>query len=186
MRLSKLILPVLFLVRASNPTTAEATLSIPIPLPSSSYSYSPSTSPRPSTHSLATHLIHATALTEFLELRSSQHESQTLSRLDWTSDGCSKSPDRPFGFDFLSCCYRHDFAYRNYRRQGRLNEDERYRIDVRFREDMRNICEKESATRRTVCITLAELYYTGIRIFGAERRRNGTPGWAFGGVKVAP
>lgn len=38
--------------------------------------------------------------------------------LFWESDGCSESPDHPFGFDYLPACYRHDFGYDQYRRVG--------------------------------------------------------------------
>ena len=43
-------------------------------------------------------------------------------QLDWSSDGCSYSPDNPFGFKFLPACHRHDFGYRNYKRQSRFTE----------------------------------------------------------------
>lgn len=33
----------------------------------------------------------------------------------WESDGCSQSPDAPFGFPFLPACYRHDFGYDQYK-----------------------------------------------------------------------
>ncbi|KAJ4390821.1 hypothetical protein N0V93_004419 [Gnomoniopsis smithogilvyi] len=36
--------------------------------------------------------------------------------LFWESDGCSDSPDHPFGFNYLPACYRHDFGYDQYRR----------------------------------------------------------------------
>lgn len=42
--------------------------------------------------------------------------------LDWSSDGCSSSPDNPFGFDFLNSCYRHDFGYRNFKAQARFTD----------------------------------------------------------------
>lgn len=34
----------------------------------------------------------------------------------WESDGCSQSPDHPFGFNYLPACYRHDFGYDQYKR----------------------------------------------------------------------
>ena len=34
----------------------------------------------------------------------------------WESDGCSQSPDAPFGFPFLPACYRHDFGYDQYKK----------------------------------------------------------------------
>lgn len=46
----------------------------------------------------------------------SERNQQNPSFLFWESDGCSDSPDRPFGFDYLPACYRHDFGYDQYRR----------------------------------------------------------------------
>lgn len=46
----------------------------------------------------------------------SERNRQNPSFLFWESDGCSDSPDHPFGFDYLPACYRHDFGYDQYRR----------------------------------------------------------------------
>lgn len=43
-------------------------------------------------------------------------DMQDPSFLFWESDGCSESPDHPFGFDYLPACYRHDFGYDQYKR----------------------------------------------------------------------
>jgi len=53
--------------------------------------------------------------------------------LNWTSDGCSSSPDNPFGFPFTPACQRHDFGYRNYKAQRRFTDANRKRIDDNFR-----------------------------------------------------
>lgn len=45
-----------------------------------------------------------------------ERECQCSPYLFWESDGCSDSPDHPFGFDYLPACYRHDFGYDNYKR----------------------------------------------------------------------
>lgn len=55
--------------------------------------------------------------------------------LDWSSDGCSSSPDNPFGFPFTPACDRHDFGYRNYKRQSRFTESNRLRIDDNFKKE---------------------------------------------------
>ncbi|MBF6064943.1 hypothetical protein IU494_30315 [Nocardia terpenica] len=34
--------------------------------------------------------------------------------LDWYSNGCTWSPDYPFGFPFNDACIRHDFGYTNF------------------------------------------------------------------------
>jgi hypothetical protein len=60
-------------------------------------------------------LVFTATLPTFLAARAALNPST----LDWTSDGCSSSPDNPFGFDFLNSCYRHDFAYRNFKAQSR-------------------------------------------------------------------
>jgi len=53
--------------------------------------------------------------------------------LDWTSDGCTSSPDNPFGFPFVPACHRHDFGYHNYRAQSRFSESGKLSIDNNFK-----------------------------------------------------
>ena len=55
--------------------------------------------------------------------------------LDWSSDGCSSSPDNPLGFHFTPGCNRHDFGYRNYKAQGRFTSSNKKRIDDNFRSE---------------------------------------------------
>ncbi|WP_424185571.1 phospholipase [Actinokineospora sp. G85] len=83
------------------------------------------------------------------------------SQLDWSSDGCSNSPDNPFGFNFVKACYRHDFGYRNYKRQSRFTEANRLRIDNNFKEDLYEICAGNWSCNRT-----ADVYYSAVRQFG--------------------
>ena len=82
-------------------------------------------------------------------------------QLDWSSDGCSYSPDSPFGFKFQPTCHRHDFGYRNYKRQGRFTEANRLRIDDNFKADMYTQCGTNWTCKRT-----ADLYYAAVREFG--------------------
>lgn len=84
-------------------------------------------------------------------------------QLDWSDDGCSWSPDNPFGFKFLPACQRHDFGYRNYKKQSRFNETSRLRIDNNFKSDMYFQCDGNWACKRT-----ADLYYAAVREFGAS------------------
>ena len=84
-------------------------------------------------------------------------------QLDWSSDGCSWSPDNPFGFKFLPGCHRHDFGYRNYKKQGRFNETTRLSIDNNFKKDLYFQCGGNWACKRT-----ADLYYNAVRQFGAS------------------
>lgn len=51
-----------------------------------------------------------------LELFISLRDQHYPSYFWWESDGCSQSPDAPFGFPFLPACYRHDFGYDQYKK----------------------------------------------------------------------
>lgn len=55
--------------------------------------------------------------------------------LDWSSDGCTSSPDNPFGFPFLPACHRHDFGYQNYRIQKRFTKAAKAKIDSNFKSE---------------------------------------------------
>jgi Prokaryotic phospholipase A2 len=103
--------------------------------------------------------LFARSLGEFGGIRAQQPHAD---QLDWSSDGCSASPDDPFGFTFLPACHRHDFGYRNYRAQGRFTESNRLAVDNRFRSDMYGICGSNWFCRRT-----ADVYYWAVRQFGA-------------------
>lgn len=98
------------------------------------------------------------SLSEFGLIRSQRPYAD---QLDWSSDGCSMSPDDPFGFTFLPACHRHDFGYRNYRLQDRFTEDNRLALDNKFRSDMYDICGWNWWCRRT-----ADVYYWAARQFG--------------------
>jgi hypothetical protein len=102
--------------------------------------------------------LFSASLTEFQQLRVDQPNSD---QLDWSSDGCSNSPDNPFGFNLVKACYRHDFGYRNYKAQGRFSEDNRLRIDNNFKEDMYEVCNGNWA-----CNRFADTYYLAVRQFG--------------------
>ena len=88
---------------------------------------------------------------------------------NWTTDYCSSSPDNPFGFPFSTSCARHDFGYRNYKRQGRWNETNRLRIDDNFKSDMYQQCGSNWACKRT-----ADLYYAAVREFGGSASSTAT------------
>ncbi|EEH05266.1 phospholipase A2 group XIII [Histoplasma capsulatum G186AR] len=77
--------------------------------------------------------------------------------LNWESDGCSHSPDKP-GFNFLPSCYRHDFGYRNYKAQDRFTRDNKKKIDRLFRSDLYDECAKEeNDLRKTECTEIANV-----------------------------
>ncbi|HEY0636998.1 MAG TPA: phospholipase [Pseudonocardiaceae bacterium] len=100
------------------------------------------------------------SLSQFTSTRAARPYS---SQLDWSSDGCSFSPDEPFGWEFIRACHRHDFGYRNYKRQGRFNETTRLSIDNKFRSDMYGICGTNWFCKRA-----ADTYYYAVRNFGAS------------------
>nr|WP_243866775.1 phospholipase [Actinophytocola oryzae] len=100
----------------------------------------------------------STALNTFQTIRAQQPYAD---QLDWGSDGCSSSPDNPFGFNFVKACYRHDFGYRNFKRQARFNETTRLSIDNHFKSDLYEICAGNWA-----CNRVADVYYAAVRQFG--------------------
>ena len=83
---------------------------------------------------------------------------------DWSSNGCSWSPDNPLGFDFEPACDRHDFGYRNFKNQNRFSEDNRLRIDNQFKSDLYNQCANENL--EGTCRGLADVYYNAVRRCG--------------------
>ncbi|ETN45601.1 uncharacterized protein HMPREF1541_09433 [Cyphellophora europaea CBS 101466] len=110
-------------------------------------------------------LIFTTSMSEFQSARSAQSPPE----LDWTSNGCTASPDNPLGFDFLASCQRHDFGYRNYKAQDRFTEPARETIDDNFRDDMYAQCASEGGLEG-VCRGVADLYYEAVRAFGSKKR----------------
>ncbi|KAF8540872.1 hypothetical protein BDD12DRAFT_804131 [Trichophaea hybrida] len=92
----------------------------------------------------------SSSLTKRLGLRAKTNESS--SHTQWTNSlprlklewdprewGCINAPD--YGFE--DSCLRHDFGFKNYRKQGRLCRDTRKSLDWRFYMDMNNFCEKK-------------------------------------------
>ncbi|CCX34254.1 Similar to hypothetical protein AATC3_15739 [Amycolatopsis sp. ATCC 39116]; acc. no. ZP_10051306 [Pyronema omphalodes CBS 100304] len=89
-----------------------------------------------------------------------------LFELDWSDDGCSNSPDNPLDFDFMPSCQRHDFGYRNYKKQGRFDEANRKKLDDNFLADLKIMCELEAGFRLMNCIKIAKTYHKMVRNFG--------------------
>jgi hypothetical protein len=94
------------------------------------------------------------------------------STLDWTDNGCGAKAgdvivDNPDGFDFLPACQRHDFGYRNYKKQGRCDGKDKVKIDQNFRDDMDRICsEAPRLSKKIRCGLMAEVYFLGVRVGG--------------------
>ncbi|GAB3585827.1 phospholipase [Amycolatopsis endophytica] len=102
--------------------------------------------------------LFGTSLSRFEQIRADQPYASSL---DWSSDTCSWSPDKPFGFDFAPACHRHDFGYRNYKKQDRFTSTSRKKIDDNFYTDLKNICGSNVACKGT-----AWTYYQAVRQFG--------------------
>ncbi|KAF2477757.1 uncharacterized protein BDR25DRAFT_330420 [Lindgomyces ingoldianus] len=92
-------------------------------------------SPRAETIQQATdRLLFSSTISQFEAARNAKDPST----LEWSSDGCSDSPDNPLGFNFLPSCHRHDFGYRNYKIQSRFTSSAKANIDNNFKSDLYN------------------------------------------------
>ncbi|CAG5137917.1 uncharacterized protein ALTATR162_LOCUS247 [Alternaria atra] len=103
------------------------------------------------------------SIAEFIDNRNAKTGP---AELDWSSNGCTASPDNPFGFDFINSCYRHDFGYRNFKKQNRFDAN-KARIDDKFKTDMFNQCANEAV--KGPCEATATLYYEAVKTFGKKR-----------------
>ncbi|RPA87404.1 hypothetical protein BJ508DRAFT_320424 [Ascobolus immersus RN42] len=113
-------------------------------------------------------LLFKASLTTFTKARNSKKPAS----LNWASDGCSKAPDKPLGFDFLPRCRRHDFGYRNYKKQKRLSEKNRKKIDDKFKADLYAYCKKFTGLQSykgVACRRTADIYYKAVRAAGDGR-----------------
>ena len=71
----------------------------------------------------------------------------------------------------MPSCQRHDFGYRNYKKQSRFTAANKARIDSNFKQDLDNQCNKESsAFKRGACTDIAEVYYEAVKNFGHKKR----------------
>ncbi|UQS24081.1 phospholipase [Amycolatopsis thermalba] len=104
--------------------------------------------------------LFGTSLSRFEEIRA---DRPYAAKLDWSSDTCSWSPDKPLGFDFSPACHRHDFGYRNYKRQDRFTSANRKKIDDNFYADLKVICHGDWR-----CNGTAWTYYQAVRKFGGS------------------
>lgn len=95
----------------------------------SSSSSDASISTRQSANTITDQLLFSVTLPQFTARRNARDPAT----LDWTSDGCTSSPDNPFGFPFVPACNRHDFGYNNYRLQSRFTKSAKLSIDTNFK-----------------------------------------------------
>ncbi|KAK4170931.1 prokaryotic phospholipase A2-domain-containing protein [Triangularia setosa] len=105
-------------------------------------------------------LLFSITLPQFTTRRNTRNPAT----LDWSSDGCTSSPDNPLGFPFIPACHRHDFGYHNFRAQNRFTESGKLRIDNQFKTDLYYQCS--GVTLSGPCRALADVYYAAVRAFG--------------------
>ncbi|RPA83003.1 hypothetical protein BJ508DRAFT_413671 [Ascobolus immersus RN42] len=113
-------------------------------------------------------LLFSASLSTFTTAKSKKNPST----LDWSDDGCSKAPDSPLGFKFAPRCHRHDFGYRNYKKQKRMNETARKKIDDQFKKDLYAYCDTFSGLKSAqgvLCRRTADIYYAAVRAAGDGR-----------------
>ena len=108
-------------------------------------------------------LLFDTSIADFQTAR----DAQDPATLDWSSDGCSSSPDQP-GFNFLPSCYRHDFGYRNYKDQDRFDDAGKDSIDSNFKADLYDECETEHGDDIDACKNIADIYYWAVSNIGSK------------------
>ena len=77
---------------------------------------------------------------------------------------CTGVPDAiPGIFDFTGACASHDLCYAG-------GEQTQAQCDTQFRQDMTALCVAQHPAGRNplryVCLTVAQLYYAGVRFFG--------------------
>ncbi|KJZ68493.1 hypothetical protein HIM_12112 [Hirsutella minnesotensis 3608] len=111
-------------------------------------------------------LLFQVSIKTFVKARKAKNPSQC----NWSSDNCSKSPDKIPGFvDFTHFCQRHDFGYRNTKAQKRFTPAMKKRIDDNFKKDMYQYCARFSGLnswRGVACRRVADTYYAAVRRFG--------------------
>ncbi|KAK0725845.1 p15 like protein, partial [Lasiosphaeris hirsuta] len=125
----------------------------------------PTTAPLETRQSLVT-ITDQYLFTYTLPAFTAKRNAKSPSTLDWATDGCTSSPDNPFGFPFLPACHRHDFGYRNFRAQSRFTDSGKLKIDNNFKTDLYYQCSSSSAAG--VCKALADVYYAAVRAFGGS------------------
>ncbi|OBT71300.1 hypothetical protein VF21_09942 [Pseudogymnoascus sp. 05NY08] len=109
-------------------------------------------------------LIFSVSIDSFENSRNAQNPS-----CDWSSDGCSWSPDKPDGYNFIPSCRRHDFGYRNTKAQARFTAAMKTKADDNFKKDLYNYCAQFSGLsswKGVECRRLADIYVAFVRKFG--------------------
>ena len=107
-------------------------------------------------------LIFSTGMSTFLTAKKNKYPSSLI----WTDNACSKSLDKPLGYNFLHACQRHDFGYRNYKSQERFTDTNRKKVDDNFARDMQVECNRYGIVKKKACEEIAEKYYIAARLLG--------------------
>lgn len=97
------------------------------------------------------------------------------SKCNWSSDKCSWSADKPDGYNFVPSCERHDFGYRNTKKQKRFTKAMKKRIDDNFKKDLYKYCAQFSgwsSWKGVECRRIADTYVFFVRKLG-KREENG-------------
>lgn len=131
----------------------------------------PAPAPNPCTAAALDKLLFQDSMSTFTAARNALNPSC----FDWSSDGCSCSPDDLGEYDFLPSCKRHDFGYRNLKNQKRFDEATRKRVDDNLRNDLYNLCNTFSgwqSYKGVECRRIADVYYAFVRKFGKKKRDN--------------
>ncbi|KAK3177386.1 hypothetical protein K4F52_009824 [Lecanicillium sp. MT-2017a] len=110
-------------------------------------------------------LIFKVSMKTFQKARKSKNPSKCV----WKNDGCSWSPDKPSGFNFLPSCQRHDFGYRNTKKQKRFTKAMKKKVDNQFKKDLYKYCSQFSGIwsyKGVQCRRTADVYVAAVRKFG--------------------
>ncbi|KFY65803.1 hypothetical protein V496_02324 [Pseudogymnoascus sp. VKM F-4515 (FW-2607)] len=110
-------------------------------------------------------LIFKVSINSFEKARKAKNPS----KCNWSSDGCSWSPDKPDGYNFLPSCHRHDFGYRNTKSQKRFTKAMKKKIDNNFKSDLYRYCARFSGLsswKGVECRRLADVYVAFVRKLG--------------------
>ncbi|KAL8778702.1 MAG: hypothetical protein Q9213_007289 [Squamulea squamosa] len=127
--------------------------------------------PNPCTGAALDNLVFDAPMPDFLAAK----QAKNPDCFDWSDDGCSCSPDKPEGFNFLPACYRHDFGYRNNKALGRFDAAMKERVDDNLHRDLYDICNKYAgwlAFEGVKCRRIADLYVVAVKKAPAKARRD--------------
>ncbi|KAJ6780330.1 hypothetical protein PWT90_05327 [Aphanocladium album] len=127
-------------------------------------------------------LLFKASMTTFQKARKAKNPS----KCNWSSDGCSWSPDKPDGYNFLPSCQRHDFGYRNTKKQKRFTKAMKKRVDDNFKKDLYHYCARFSGLsswKGVECRRLADTYVYFVRKHGKRDESNVAEGQDAGFTK---